>query len=290
MTTEILTPLRFDKFRWLAAGRTGTELANAIAPVALSFAVLDLTGSLIDLGIVVGARSLALVVLAVFGGMLADRLPRSVILQGTTFTAAVTQLFIAVAVLADVGSVPLLVALSVSNGAVAAISLPATSALTPQTVSEELLAQANALARIGANTGRFTGAAVAGLLAGTVGPGWALAGNAVVFMLAGLAYRAVRSVRVPRSEAASFLGDLRDGWRAFTEHNWVWVVVLQFMVVNAVVAGACSCSDQLSPMTPLDERRGVSCLPRRPSDHWSAVSSSRNGSHAEHCSWACYRC
>jgi MFS family permease len=233
----MFAPLRMPGFRWLVAGRTCTETANAIAPVALSFAVLDLTGNLVDLGIIVGARSLALVVLAIFGGMLADRWPRSVILQGTTFAAAATQLLIAVTVLADVGSVPLLVTLSVANGAVAAVSLPATSALTPQTVPAELLAQANALARIGANTGRFTGAAMGGLLAGTVGPGWAIAGDAAVFALAGLAYHGVRAVRVPRREKSSVLGELRDGWQAFTEHTWVWVVVLQFAVVNAVVAG-----------------------------------------------------
>ncbi|MFI9005872.1 MFS transporter [Actinosynnema sp. NPDC053489] len=237
MSTGVFSPLRISAFRWLVAGRSCTQLANAIAPIVLAFAVLDMTGSLIDLGIVVGARSLTLVLLAVFGGVLADRLRRSVLLQGTASAAAVTQLVIAAVVLAGVPSVPLLILLSVCNGAVAAISLPATAALTPQTVPAEMLTQANAVARIGANTGRFTGAAVGGLLVAGVGPGWGLAGNGVVFVLAALAYGGVRSGRVPRPESAGVLADLRNGWRAFTEHTWVWVIVLQFMVVNAVVAG-----------------------------------------------------
>jgi hypothetical protein len=53
--------------------------------------VLDLTGSAVDLGIVVGARSLANLQLVLFGGLLADRLPRSFILQGTEIAAALTQ-------------------------------------------------------------------------------------------------------------------------------------------------------------------------------------------------------
>ncbi|WP_199440758.1 MFS transporter [Umezawaea beigongshangensis] len=236
-TTSTPTPLRFTAFRWLIAGRGCTELANAIAPIVLAFAVLDMTGSVVDLGIVVGARSAALVVLVLFGGVLADRLPRSVVLQGTASAAAATQLLIAATLLGDLRSLPLLIALSAANGAVAAISLPAASALTPQTVPAELLVRANALARIAVNTGRFSGAALGGLLVATAGPGWALVGNGVVFGLAALAYWRVRAVRVPRSGTTDVLGDLRDGWRAFVEHTWVWVVVLQFTVVNAVVAG-----------------------------------------------------
>lgn len=71
--TGLLAPLRHREFRWLAAGRVATYFGNAVAPVALAFAVLDLTGSAVDLGIVVGARSAAMVVLVLFGGMLADR-------------------------------------------------------------------------------------------------------------------------------------------------------------------------------------------------------------------------
>ena len=55
-------------------------LGNAIAPVALAFAVLDLTGSAADLGLVVGARSLMNVVFVLFGGVVADRLPRHLVL------------------------------------------------------------------------------------------------------------------------------------------------------------------------------------------------------------------
>ena len=47
-------------------------LGNSVAPIALAFAVLDLTGSARDLGLVVGARSLANVVFVLFGGVIAD--------------------------------------------------------------------------------------------------------------------------------------------------------------------------------------------------------------------------
>ncbi|XVV07138.1 MFS transporter [Actinosynnema sp. CA-248983] len=235
----LLAPLREPVFRRLVIGRGCAELANATAPVALAFAVLDVTGSLVQLGVVVGARSVAVVLLVLFGGMLADRLPRSVILQGTALMAAGTQAVIAASVLGGFATLPLLVVLSVANGVASAMSLPAAAALTPQTVPAAMLTQANAVARMFVNSGRFTGAAVGGVLVGVFGPGWAMGVNSAVFLAAALAYRAVRIAGPPRAagSAGSAFQDLADGWREFTERTWVWVVVLQFMVVNAVLAG-----------------------------------------------------
>ncbi|MFI7547692.1 hypothetical protein [Actinoplanes sp. NPDC049599] len=58
MSAGAFAPLRHVPFRFMLAGRTINSLGNAIAPVALAFAVLDLTGSPSDLGLVVGARML----------------------------------------------------------------------------------------------------------------------------------------------------------------------------------------------------------------------------------------
>jgi MFS family permease len=236
-TRVVTEPLRHPGFRRLVTGRTFAEFGNAIAPVALAFAVLDLTGSAVDLGLVVGARSVANVVLVLFGGVLADRLPRSVILQGTETAAALTQAAIAVSVLGGFASVPLLAALSVANGAVSAIALPASSSIVPQTVPASLLQQANALNRILSNTGRFAGAAAGGVLVAAFGSGWAIGVNAAVFLLAALAYRRLRAVRVERSGRSRPFTELAEGWHEFRSRTWLWVVVLQFMIVNAVAAG-----------------------------------------------------
>lgn len=234
----LLVPLRRARFRWLVAGRTCGDFANAVAPFALAFAVVDLSGSAVDLGIVVGARSLANVLLLLFGGVLADRLPRSVILQGTEVAAAVTQGVIAASVLCGFSSVPLLVGLSTVNGAVSAISLPAAAALTSQTVPAAEFGQANALARLLSNAGRITGAGLAGVLVAAAGPGWALGANALLFLGSAVCYRRIRLPHGERVPGSRPLAELAEGWREFRSRAWVWLVVLQFMVVNAVHAGA----------------------------------------------------
>ncbi|HVK26392.1 MAG TPA: MFS transporter [Actinokineospora sp.] len=233
----MLEPLRHKMFRRLAVGRIASNLANSVAPIALAFAVLDLTHSVVALGLVVGARSIANVALLLMGGVLADRLPRSVILQGASLAAAVSQAATAAAVLMHFASVPLLVVLSVVNGAVSAVSLPAASALTPQTVPKPLWRQANAVVRMGINTAMIAGASLGGMVAALAGPGWALAGTAVVFLAASVFYARVDAPEIDEDAPTRPWADIRSGWREFTARTWVWTVVASLMVINAAMTG-----------------------------------------------------
>ena len=241
-TVDRFGPLRSAPFRWLLAARTTSILGNAVAPIALAFAVLDLTGSAADLGLVVASRSVANVAVLLFGGVIADRLPRDVVLVGTSFAAAVTQGAVAVLVITGSASIPSLVVLSVLNGAVAAVSLPAAGALVPDTVPETQLRPANALLRLGLNGGSILGASAGAGLVAVVGPGWGLAVDAAGFAVAGVLFGRMRLPRgaadAGRKERTSVVADLREGWREFVGRRWVWIVVLQFAVLNAAFVGA----------------------------------------------------
>ncbi|WP_049572751.1 MFS transporter [Nocardiopsis sp. SBT366] len=228
----ITTPLAHAPFRVLVTGRVLMLFGNGMAHVALAFAVLDVTGSLAQVGLVVGARSVANVALLLFGGVLADRLPRTLVIRGACLLAALSQALLAVFLLSGTATLWLLVALSVLNGAAAAANLPAIAALTPQTVPGSLLRQANALAGIAKQLGMFSGMSMGGVLVGLVGPGWAIGADAALFAAAGLVFL---FLRVPSTAVPSrgVLRDLLDGWSEFVARPWVWIVVLQFMVVNA---------------------------------------------------------
>nr|WP_167261240.1 MFS transporter [Frigoribacterium endophyticum] len=236
-------PLAHRAFRWLLAARTTSVLGNAVAPIALAFAVLDLTGSAADLGLVVAARSVANVAVLLLGGVVADRLPRDVVLVGTSVAAALTQAGVAALVVSGSATVPSLVVLSVLNGAVAAVSLPASAALVPETVPAELLRPANALLRLGLTGGSVVGASAGAGVVAVVGPGWGLAVDAAGFALAGVLFAGMRLPRAagrprPGGRPASVLADLREGWSEFTRRSWVWIVVAQFAVLNAAFVGA----------------------------------------------------
>jgi predicted MFS family arabinose efflux permease len=165
------------------------------------------------------------------------------VLVGTSAAAAVTQGIVAALVVTGSASIPSLVVLSVLNGAVAAVSLPAAGALVPDTVPEPLLRPANALLRLGLNSGSILGASAGAGLVALVGPGWGLAVDAAGFAVAALLYARMRLPRVTRDApddgaAQSVVADLREGWREFVSRRWVWIVVVQFTVLNAAFVGA----------------------------------------------------
>jgi hypothetical protein len=204
-------PFASAPFRWLLTARSIATLGNAAAPIALAFAVLDLTGSAVDLGLVVASRSIANVAVLLLGGVIADRLPKHVLLVGTSLAAAVTQAVVAALVLTGSATIPLLMILSVLNGVVAAVSFPASAAIVPQTVPVAQLRPANALLRLSLNGGAIVGASLGAVLIAAVGPGWGLALNAASFALAGIFFAFVRTPGRTRAGGALPDGALPDG-------------------------------------------------------------------------------
>jgi MFS family permease len=259
-------PLRHPAFRLLLTGRTINAVGNTFAPIALAFAVLDLTGSATDLGLVVGARTLVNVLFLLFGGVLADRLPRHLLMVGASVAAAITQAAVAALVLTHTATVPVLIALSAVNGMVGALSMPASSALLPQTVPTDERQQANALARLLMNGTAIIGAPVAGIVVAVIGPGRGIAIDAGTFVLAAVSFAFVRvpaaipgAAPAPESAEAligaeqtagsptatgegrtNIFADLRTGWTEFIARTWLWVVVAGFCVVNAALSGGLS--------------------------------------------------
>jgi hypothetical protein len=233
-----LEPLRHPLFRRLVAARTITVLGNAVAPLALAFAVLDLTGSVTTLGLVVGVRSVANVAFLLLGGVIADRFPRQRVLVWSSLGSGLSQAAVATLVLTGAADVPLLLALGAVNGALVGVAFPASAAVTPQTVPAEVRRQANALLRLASNAVMMLGAVAGGALVATVGPGWGLTVDAASFLVSGALFATVR-VEAAKGKTArsSVLADLRKGWREFTTRTWVWVVVLAFMVMNAAFVG-----------------------------------------------------
>jgi MFS family permease len=212
---------------------------SAMAQIALVFAVRDVTESITTLGVVVAARSIANVVFLLWGGVVADRLPRQYVLVGSSAVSMASQALLAVLVLTGTVSIPAFVVLAAVNGMSSAFSFPASAALVPQTVPAELRQRANALLRLGLNSSMIAGASLGGLLIAFAGPGWGLVVDALSFGLAALAFSFVRvpAARVAAEHKPGMLSELRLGWTEFVSRTWVWVVVVAFFFVNAAHAG-----------------------------------------------------
>lgn len=233
MTTERqpTVPLR-GPFLTFFVGRSIELAGAAMTPVILPLAVLGVSGSITDAGIVAAANLVPSLVFMLMGGVLADRARRRTLLVLSSGAAALVQAIMASLFLADAYSLASMVILGLFAGFVTAFSGPALRGIVPELVDASDLQRANAILAIGRSVVRIAGPLLAGILVGTVGGGWALVGDA-----AGSAAAAVCFLFLPAGSRTrptnSLLRSLVSGWRVYCSTSWIWISSVSFAVINA---------------------------------------------------------
>jgi MFS family permease len=224
--SELFGALSERQFRLLWLGQAASVIGNGLVPVALAFAVLELTDSASDLGIVLAAQSLPLVVFLLAGGVWADRLPRQRVMVATDVVRGATQATIAVLLLSGRAELWHLVVLVAVYGTAEAFFRPAYTGLIPATISAARLQQANALMGMSASAGIVLGPALAGALVALVGTGVAFVVDAATFAVSAFFLLQLRVAQPARGAARSFLAELAGGWREVRSRTWLWAIIL----------------------------------------------------------------
>ncbi len=236
---ESLAPLRERNFRFYYASRVVNMLGNAMASVALAFAVLQITDDdPAALGYVLAAHTVPMVVLLLWGGVIADRFPRNIVIQVSNVASAITQGLIAALVITDVAELWMLIALSLVHGTVSAVSFPAMASIMPQLVPRAELQRANALMSLARSALTILGPTISALLVVGVGPGWALAVDAATWLVSAVLLGFVTLPTKEREPGPGTIAELKEGWLYFRTTTWLWVVVLGFGALNAIHMGA----------------------------------------------------
>jgi MFS family permease len=228
-------PLAEPQFRNFFLARAFSLLGDAIVPVALAFAVLEIERSASALGIVLAAHTVPRVVLIMFAGVWADRLPRNLLMIATDLLRFCSQATAAFLLIGGAAEIWHLVVLNLLHGIGASFFIPASTGLIPQVVSPGRLQEANGLLSLTGSAFEVLGPVLAGIFVATVGPGWALGVDAATFLLsAAFLTRLTLPERAARV-AESFVSELRGGWREFTSRTWLWVDGLYSALGNMAV-------------------------------------------------------
>jgi len=179
------------------------------------------------------------VLFLLFGGVIADRLPRALIMRVGNLMLALSQGAFAALVITDTAELWMLIALQVVNGTTLALSYPALAGLLPQLVPREMLQQANVLQSMSRGALRVLGPTAGALLVVSIGPGWAVAVDALTWLGAAVLLVKVKvPVRERAADSPSTMTELREGWSLFVGTTWLWVIVLAFALLNAIHTGA----------------------------------------------------
>ena len=244
---ERLGPLQERNFRLLFGGQATSFVGDGMIPVAISFAVLELTGSVADVGFVFAARLAPLAAFLLIGGVVADRLPRRGVMVAADVVRFISQAVLALLLLAGTAELWHALLAQAIHGTASAFFMPAVTGIVPQTVSARWLQQANALRWSASSAGSVAGPALAGLLVATVGAGAAIAVDAATFAVSAAFLVALRLGPAESGQAQGMLGDLLAGWNDFRSRTWLVfanvvaalgnaLVIAPFLVIGPAVA------------------------------------------------------
>jgi MFS family permease len=221
ISASIFTALRHHNFRLFWFGQIISVTGTWMQSLGQAWLVLQLTHNAFLLGLVSALQFLPVLILSVFGGVIADKLPKRSLLIGTQ-TAAMLQAFILFA-LAATGVVQVwhIMLLALCLGTVNALDIPTRQAFISEMVERDDLMNAISLNSAQFNASRVIGPGVAGVLIVALGipPLFLLNAISYLAVIAGLALMDTSLLHAPvapsRREAP--LRQIREGvvfaWR-----------------------------------------------------------------------------
>jgi MFS family permease len=235
---RILRPLANREFRLLWSGQAVSQLGDGIFTVALAWQTLQISRSATALSIVLFARTLPLVLFALVGGAVTDRLPRRSVMVGSDLVRGLAVA--AIAALAATGRLEIahLVVFGAVFAAAEAFFMPSISAIYPEVVPAELLLQANALRSTSTTLAEsLIGPAVGGVLIAAVGTTWAFWADAASFGVSLASLAAIRVTAAGPTERGTLLGEVREGLSFTRSQTWLWISLVMTAGSNVFLSG-----------------------------------------------------
>ncbi|THV08996.1 MFS transporter [Nocardioides caeni] len=247
---RVLAPFRHASYRRLGAALLLTSFGGGVWAVALVWEVIRIGGSATDLSVVSTAGAIGVLVPALLGGVVADRVPQKLILLVTTTVELAGMATVAALSFADLTQLWHLAVVAVTTGMAMAFYSPAYSAWLPALVPEEDLLAVNGFeGMVRPTIGQAAGPAVAGIVVGAASSSAAL-GVAAAAYLAGLLALALVPLTAVRRElpsepaelgvggaVSSALRDMREGFAYMVRTPWLLATLLFASVMVLVIMG-----------------------------------------------------
>jgi MFS family permease len=213
-----LRAFRHRNYQLFFGGQLISLVGTWMQQVAQAWLVLELTNDALWLGIVAAAQFVPVMILGLFGGVLADALPKRQTIFVTQAAMMTLAAILAVLTLTGVVEVWMIVVLALLLGCANAIDMPVRQSFVVEIVGRNDIGNAVALNSAMFNGARVIGPAVAGLTIAAFGSGTAFAINAASFAavlvaLAAMDGSALRTPDLPPRPhtAGEVVDQLREG-------------------------------------------------------------------------------
>jgi MFS family permease len=222
----VISPLRADglrafrhrNYRLFYAGQGTSLVGTWMQSIAQAWLVLELTNEPLALGLVAAAQFVPVLVLGLFGGIVADALPKRRTLMIIQLGMAVLAIVLFALTVAGVIEVWMVLVLAFLLGTLNAFEMPVRQAFTVELVGKPDIPSAIGLSASMFNTSRILGPAIGGLVIAAAGVEMAFLLNALSFGAVLVAYAVMREselypvTRIQRpGSAGDVLRSLREG-------------------------------------------------------------------------------
>ena len=229
-----LRAFRHPNYTRYFAGQSVSILGTWIQQIAISWLVYRLSGSAFLLGLTGFSAQIALLIVAPFGGIWADRVDRRKALVVTQWLSIVLTVILVAFTWSGTPNVWVVIGLAALLGIVQAMESPVRSSMTPELVPVKAdLPSAIAFSGGMQNAGRMLGPTIAGLLLIAFNESICFVFNAVskVGVLVSLAYIRYESPP-PATPAANVWASIRDG----AQYTWSLTPLRYLLPMMAVMS------------------------------------------------------
>jgi MFS family permease len=231
--------LNHRPFAFLWSGQTVSRLGDALYQLALSWWVLEKTGSATTMGMVLVFSFAPSILLAILGGVIVDRLPRFRIMLVSDLVRGLIVALVAVLAFYDRLEVWHIYIASLLFGIVDAFFFPAYTAAVPEIVEKEMLPSANSLTGASQPIAGMVGPILAAFLIASGGTPLAFLLDAASFFFSALLLLPLLKLEppIPAASARQVGEEIRSGIRIVMGSAWIWLTILLSSVGNITRGG-----------------------------------------------------
>ncbi|MFJ5828965.1 MFS transporter [Streptomyces sp. NPDC093089] len=225
---DTFSSLGIRNYRLFFTGAIVSNTGTWMARITQDWLVLSLTGSAAAVGITTALQFLPMLLFGLYGGVIADRYPKRLLLLFSQGALGLCGLALAVLTLSGSVQVWHVYLIAFLLGLVTVVDNPARQSFVSEMVGPKQLRNAVSLNSANFQSARLVGPAVAGVLIAGVGSGWAFLLNGLSFLAPLVSLLLMRTSelhkveRTPRGK-----GQLREGLRYVAGRpDLIWPIVL----------------------------------------------------------------
>lgn len=238
MDTGVFAPVRIADFRRLWLGQVVSVVGDKIHTIAMAMMVYAITGSMLQMGVMLGVTLLPAALFGLPAGVYVDRWDR----RKTMIGADLLRAAVVVSIPSAVGyGIWWAYALAFVASTVSLFFIPAKRSLIPELVGTDLLMAANSLDNASEAVAELVGLGLGAAIVATIGFSWAFTIDGATFLVSAASIALIR-YRQPEpdilgAEKPDFVAETLEGVRAIWRND-VLRPLSGVYVVSALFAAA----------------------------------------------------